>query len=358
MAKTRVAVLFGGVSSEHEISCISAAAIVDNIDKDKYEVFKIGITKRGRWLLYPGGTDKMRDGSWDTFEDCVHAFISPDSATRGIVTSHEGSFDAIKLDAVFPVLHGKGGEDGTVQGLLELAQIPYVGCGVGASADCMDKCVANTLFEAANIPHTPWTCVTRDDIDDVDDMLWRMSKTLSFPVFVKPSSAGSSIGVTKVNSREELQSALRLAAAHDHKVIVEKAVQGREVECAVLGNTQLLCTLPGEIVSCNEEIYDYDAKYKSGDDSKLYIPARLSDEKLQEIKELALRAYKALGCQGLSRVDFFVEEDTGNVLLSEINTMPGFTSISMYPKLMENMGISFTDLIDRLIELALERSGQ
>lgn len=356
MAKTRVAVLFGGVSSEHEISCVSAAAIVDNMSTDKYDVLKIGITKKGRWLLYPGGTDKMREGTWDTFTDCVPAFISPDSTTRGIVTNSAGTFDVNKIDVVFPVLHGRNGEDGTVQGLLDLSGIPYVGCGVLSSAACMDKVIANQLFEAAGIPHTPWMSVSKDELENFEKLLFRLSEKIRFPLFVKPAIGGSSVGVTKVKDPDELRTAIQLALAHDRKVLIEQAVNGKEVECAVLGNAEPICSLPGEIVACNE-VYDYEAKYQSGDSSKLHLPARLSAEKMEELRMYAVRAYKAMDCAGLSRVDFFVQED-GAVLLNEINTLPGFTPISMYPKLMEMTGFSFGQLVDQLISLALERAEQ
>ncbi len=274
MAKMRVAVLFGGTSGEHEISCISAAAVVDNMDPAQYEVFKLGITKKGRWLLYPGGTDLMRGGGWDTFADCVPAFISPDSTTHGIVVNQDAAFDVIKLDMVFPVLHGSGGEDGTVQGLLELAGIPYVGCGVFASAACMDKTAANRLFEAAGLPHTPWLAASRAHLADFDALLANVEKNLAWPVFVKPANGGSSLGVTKVAGPEGLQDAVMLALAHGDTVVLEQGVDGHEVECAVLGNADAFSTLPGEIISCNE-IYDYEAKYQSGDASRLYLPAQL-----------------------------------------------------------------------------------
>ncbi len=355
MAKLRVALLFGGISGEHEISCLSAAAIADNMDPDKYEVYKVGITKKGRWLLYPGGTAKMRDGSWDTFPDCVPASITPDATTRGLVLNHGPAFDVVKLDAAFPALHGEGGEDGSVQGLLQLAGIPYVGCGVLASAACMDKAVANALFDHAGIPHTPWAWVSRAELDDSDRLLFRLGNKLRFPLFVKPAASGSSIGVTKVCGAADLRAAMQLAGAHGSKIVLEQAVEGQEVECAVLGNEDPHCTLPGEIISCNE-IYDYEAKYQSGDASKLLLPADLPGEKLEEVRRLALRAYKLMGCAGLARIDFFVEAGTGRVLLSEINTMPGFTAISMYPKLMERDGIPFPELVDRLIKLGLERA--
>ncbi len=357
MAKMKVALLFGGTSGEHEISCISGAAIADHMDPDRYEVLKVGITKKGRWLLYPGGTEGMRDGSWETFADNVPAFITPDRTTRGLVLNHDASFDVVKLDMVFPALHGREGEDGTVQGLLALAGIPYVGCGVLSSAVCMDKTVANLLLDAAGIPHTPWMAVDKEELENYEGILFRLRARMDFPVFVKPAACGSSLGITKVHTAEELHPALLLARAHGSRMLIEKAVEGMEVECAVIGNGSPTATHPGEIVSCNE-IYDYEAKYQSGDASTLHLPARLPEEKLDEVREMALRAYKALYCAGLARVDFFVEAGTGRVLVNEVNTMPGFTSISMYPKLMEKDGVSFSELIDRLILYAREREDQ
>lgn len=353
MAKTRVAVLFGGVSSEHEISCLSAAFIADSLSEERYEVYKVGITKKGRWMLYPDGTDMMRDGSWDTCADNAPAILSPDRTTRGLMVGEGDDSRIVKLDVVFPVLHGRNGEDGTVQGLLDLAGLPYVGCGVLASAACMNKACANQIFDAVGIPHTPWMAAGRQELEDFDNLLFRLREKLSFPLFVKPVVGGSSVGITKVKSPEDLRSAASLAAAHDRTILFEQAVVGREVEVAVMGNADPIATLPGEIESCNE-IYDYEAKYKSGDASRLYLPARLPESKLEEVRAMAVRAYKALGCTGLSRVDFFVEKNTGRVLLNEVNTMPGFTPISMFPKLMEKKGIAAPELCDRLIHYALE----
>ena len=355
MAKMRVALLFGGVSSEHDISCVSAAAIADNLSDERYEVYKIGITKKGRWLLYPGGTEDMRSGKWDKNTDNVPAILSPDRVTHGLVVSPSGNFDTVKIDVVFPALHGRNGEDGTMQGLMELAGIPYVGSDVLASAACMDKMVANSLFEAAGVPHTPWMAVNRRETDDFDNLLFRLKEVMQFPLFVKPAVGGSSIGISKVKTPDELAAAVKLASAHDKTILFEQAVDGQEVECAVLGNEDPIASVPGEIQSCNE-VYDFEAKYESGDASKLLIPAEIPEEKQEEVRQLALRAYKALGCAGLARADFFVEKGTGNVLINEINTMPGFTTISMYPKLMQRSGFHFPQLCDRLIECALERA--
>ncbi|MDD3430312.1 MAG: D-alanine--D-alanine ligase [Oscillospiraceae bacterium] len=353
MAKIRVAVIFGGVSSEHDVSLLSAASVIDNIPTDKYEIIQIGITNKGRWLYYPGNTDLLRSGDWEQHADCVPAFISPDRAIHGIVKGSGANFTTQKIDVIFPVLHGKNGEDGTIQGLFELADIPYVGCDVISSANCMDKAVANTLFDAAGIARCKWDYMLRTDMKDFDAIAARIEKKLGYPIFVKPANAGSSVGISKAHNIEELRVAVQLACAHDHKIVFEEAVNGQEVECAVLGNDAPISSTPGEIVACNE-FYDYEAKYLAGT-SQLFIPARLSQDKLEEVKQAAVEAYKALGCSGLSRCDFFVEKDTGRVLINEINTLPGFTSISMYPKMMEHEGIAYSQLLDKLIALALEK---
>ena len=259
------------------------------------------------------------------------------------------------VDVVIPVLHGLWGEDGTVQGLLELAGIPYVGCGVLASAVCMDKAVANAMFDASGIPHTKWLSATRWEIEsDPDGVCDGVIAKLGWPIFVKPANAGSSVGITKAHDRDELKAAIRLALANDRKVVFEAFVDGHEVECAVIGSDPAVSTRPGEILA-GAEFYTYDDKYKNGV-SQVVIPAKLPEEKLDEVKTYAAMAYTALGCEGLARCDFFVEKDTGRVLINEINTLPGFTPISMYPKLMEHEGIPVPALIDRLIALALERT--
>lgn len=259
------------------------------------------------------------------------------------------------MDVVIPVLHGLWGEDGTVQGLLELAGIPYVGCGVLASAVCMDKAVANAMFDASGIPHTKWLSATRWEIEsDPDGVCDGVIAKLGWPIFVKPANAGSSVGITKAHDRDELKTAIRLALANDRKVVFEAFVDGHEVECAVIGSDPAVSTRPGEILA-GAEFYTYDDKYKNGV-SQVVIPAKLPEEKLDEVKTYAAMAYTALGCEGLARCDFFVEKDTGRVLINEINTLPGFTPISMYPKLMEHEGIPVPALIDRLIALALERT--
>ena len=354
--KMCVALLFGGMSSEHEVSRVSVGNFVNNIDREKYEVITVGITKKGRWLYTEATAAQMADGSWEELPGNMGCVISPDRADHGMILfTPDGRVEKIRVDVVIPVLHGLWGEDGTVQGLLELAGIPYVGCGVLASAVCMDKAVANALFEANGVPHTKWLAANRWEIEsDLDGVCEGVEKKLGWPVFVKPANAGSSVGISKVSSRDELKKAIALALENDRKVVFEAFVDGQEVECAVIGSDPAVATRPGEILA-GAEFYTYDDKYKNGV-SQTVIPAHLPEAKLDEVKTYAAMAYTALNCEGLARCDFFVEHGTGRVLINEINTFPGFTSISMYPKLMEHEGLPVPALIDRLIALALERT--
>ena len=333
--KLCVVLLFGGMSSEHEVSRVSVGNFVNNIDRTKYEVLAVGITKEGRWLYTEATAAQMADGSWEQLAGNMPCILSPDRADHGMVLfTPEGHVEKLHVDVVIPVLHGLWGEDGTVQGLLELAGIPYVGCGVLASAACMDKGVANALFEANDIPHTKWLAANRWQIEsDLEGVCAGVEAKLGWPVFVKPANAGSSVGISKVSNREELKKAIALALENDRKVVFEAFVDGQEVECAVIGSDPAVATRPGEILA-GAEFYTYDDKYKNGV-SQTVIPAHLPEEKLDEVKTYAAMAYTALGCEGLARCDFFVEKGTGRVMINEINTFPGFTSISMYPKLME-----------------------
>ena len=353
--KMCVALLFGGMSSEHEVSCVSVGNFVRNIDRSKYEVLTVGITKEGRWLYTEATAEQMADGSWEELPGNMPCVISPDRADHGMILfTPDGRVEKVHLDVVIPVLHGLWGEDGTVQGLLELAGIAYVGCGVLASSVCMDKAVANALFEANGVPHTKWVAANRWEIEkDLEGVCAGVEAKLGWPVFVKPANAGSSVGISKVSSQEELKAAIALALENDRKVVFEAFVDGQEVECAVIGSDPAVATRPGEILA-GAEFYTYDDKYKNGV-SQTVIPAHLPEAKLDEVKTYAAMAYTALNCEGLARCDFFVEKNTGRVLINEINTFPGFTSISMYPKLMEHEGLPVPQLIDRLIALALER---
>lgn len=361
--KLRVGLLFGSISSEHEVSCISAAAWLRALALppccDRYEVIAIGITKQGRWLRYEGDIDAIASGAWsaDTAH-CTPCVLSPDRTDHGLLLRTAKGVEVLPLDVVAPILHGKNGEDGTVQGLLELAGIPYVGCGVLASAVCMDKAVANTLMDAAGVPHCNWCSATRAELEsEPTALLDRIESKLAYPIFVKPANAGSSVGISKAADRAALRSAIDTALAEDDKVVFEEFIDAQEVECAAIGNPDtpgtVLTTRPGEILA-GDEFYTYDDKYKNGV-SQTLIPARLSEEKLDEVQAAARKAYLALGCTGLSRCDFFVERGTGRVLCNELNTLPGFTTISMYPKLMEHEGLSFPALVDQLLGLALAR---
>ncbi len=352
--KKSIAVIFGGKSSEHEVSRISASYVISKIPADRYDVTTIGITKDGRWLMYNGDTEKIANGSWEYEPGNKTAFISPDPSVKGIIVTDDGGCKVIKLDCVFPVLHGKNGEDGTIQGLLELAEIPYVGCGVLASADCMDKIVTNIMFGYAGIEQAEFTWFYSSDyFKNPDKYISEVEKKLEYPVFVKPANAGSSVGVSKAANREQLHTAVIKAAKEDGRILIEENIIGKEVECAVLGNNEPFASVPGQIAPA-AEFYDYDAKYNNSE-SKLFIPAQISEELAEKVRQTAVKAYRILGCTGLSRVDFFVTDD-GKVLLNEINTLPGFTSISMYPKLMAASGIEGSDLIERLIEFAFERT--
>lgn len=354
MARTKVAVLFGGASSEHEVSLVSAYSVLTNIPKDKYDVMCIGITKKGHWLYYPGEYEDIPTGEWEKNPDCATAVISPDSMTKGvIVLGKDDSAFVRKVDVVFPVLHGMNGEDGTVQGLCALAGLPCVGCDMTSSASCMDKTITHRILDSVGIRTAPFCALQRDFLDDPEGGCDEVERKLGgYPMFVKPATAGSSVGVSRAADREALRNGIKIAFAHSEKVVVEKEIIGKEVECAVLGNgTDLIASIPGQITPA-EEFYDYDAKYRLGT-SVLDIPAKITPEQTEQLRETAKRAYHALGCSGFSRVDFFVADD--GIILNEINTIPGFTPISMYPKLMDNMGISYPELLDRLITLAAER---
>lgn len=355
MQKKRIAVIFGGKSSEHEVSRVSASYVIKNIPEDKFEIITVGITKSGKWMLYSGDIDDIASGAWEKNPNNKTAFIAPDASIGGLAVITAGSCQIIKLDVIFPVLHGKNGEDGTIQGVFELAGIPYVGCGVLASADCMDKVITNIMLEHAGIDQARFTWFYASDYRKSPEKCIELTeKTLpSYPVFVKPANAGSSVGVSKASSREELMQAIEIAIREDSKILIEENIIGKEVECAVLGNDEPVASIPGQIAPASE-FYDYDAKYNNAA-SELYIPAKISDELIYKVRITALKAYRALGCAGLSRVDFFVTDD-GRVLLNEINTLPGFTSISMYPKLMAACDIEGSSLIERLIDLAFERA--
>ena len=348
-------IIFGGVSSEHKISLLSATSVIRNIPKDKYNVIMMGITTEGESFLYSGDFENLKEDNWLKCKDCLRkAVISTDRKDHGIIVFNDNGYEKIYIDVCFPVLHGKNGEDGTMQGVLTVAGIPFVGCGTMASAVCMDKAMTNSICDVNNIPQAKWKYITLHDFSKNGREFSNIcAKELGLPVFIKPANAGSSVGVRKAKTVEEIHSALEYAFEFDNRVVVEEGIVGAEVECAVMGNDEPFAGQVGEIEPSNE-FYDFDAKYidnKSG----LHIPARLSSEKIDEIKSLAIKAYKAWGCSGLARVDFFVRESDGAVLLNEPNTIPGFTNISMYPMLMEKAGIGYGNLIDKLLTLAIQK---
>lgn len=347
-------IIFGGVSSEHDVSVVSASSVIRNIPKDKYNVFMLGITKQGEMYLYDGDFEKLPKDKWlDDKNNLKKAVISTDRADRGIIVFDNDGFKKIRIDVCFPVLHGKNGEDGTMQGLLTVAGIPFVGCNTMASAVCMDKAMTNAICDVNNIPQAKWKYTTLHDFKiNGADFSKECAEYLGLPVFIKPANAGSSVGVRKAKTEKELYEALEYALGFDTRVVVEEAVDGIEVECAVMGNDEAFAGAVGEIEPCNE-FYDFEAKYES--DSGLHIPARVGEEKIKEIQSQAIKAYKAWGCSGLARVDFFVRRSDGAVLLNEPNTIPGFTNISMYPMLMDKAGINYGDLIDKLCTLAVEK---
>ena len=355
-AKLSLAVIFGGVSSEHEVSRMSVTSILENLSNERYEVHMVGITKEGRWLLYTGPVEDILSGAWEQ-GPVTPAFLSPDPSVHGLVALRDGKAETIHVDVIFPALHGKNGEDGTIQGLFQLSGIPYVGCGTLASAICMDKAVTHTLLSNADIEqaHYLWFYADRFTVA-ADTIKNKIKARLDFPVFVKPANAGSSVGVSKVERFEDLDKAIEKAAREDSKIVVEEGIKGQEVECAVLGNRDAQASIVGEI-GASAQFYDYDDKYVNGT-SQLYIPARLEEEVSEKIRQVAVRAYRLLGCSGLARVDFFVTEGDHRVILNEINTLPGFTSISMYPKLWMSMGLTYGELLDKLVELAFQKAGK
>lgn len=352
MTKQTIAVIMGGRSSEHEVSLVSGATVVRNIDKDRYDVIIIGITKDGQWKQIRS-LDALENGTWQDSQ--THVILSPETGKGELLLIRDDQVNSIHVDVVFPVLHGMNGEDGTIQGLFELAQIPYVGCGVLASACGMDKFYTKTIVDReVGIRQAEFVGVRRHELSDMKKVIDKVEKRLSYPVFVKPSKAGSSQGVSKAFDSGSLAAALVLAAKHDNKILVEETIRGREIECAVLGSrAQTEASGVGEVLAA-EEFYSYDAKYNN-EDSRTVVDPDLPEGKADEIRNAAVAIYRALDCEGLSRVDFFVAEGSNEVVFNEINTLPGFTAISMYPMLWEAKGLSKEALIDKLIELAFAR---
>lgn len=334
-----ILVLFGGVSSEHEISIKSATSILNILNTNKkYTIYPVYITKDGKWKHAKNGIENLYDlGS--------KAILSPEATSELLLIDE--NVQAIKIDVAFPILHGKNGEDGTIQGLFELANIKYVGCDVSASANSMDKSLTKIIVDTTTVKQSEYILITKQNYKK------DMSINIEYPVFVKPCSSGSSVGVSKATNDNELHEAIENAFIYDKKVLVENGIVGREIEVAVLGNEEPIASVVGEIQPA-EDFYSFDAKYED-DNSLLYIPARISETASNKVRESAIEIYKALECSGLSRVDFFITEDE-DIIFNEINTLPGFTNISMYPKLMESIGVSYSDLIDKLINFALKKS--
>ncbi len=352
MSKKNIAVLFGGQSSEHDISCISVCNVIENIDTEEWNPVLIGITKEGRWLL-ADDVEAIRDGSWRS--SSVSAEISPDAVKKHVLLTDENGTRELKLDCAFPVLHGKYGEDGTVQGLFELMQLPYVGCGIIASAAGMDKFYTKIIVDTIGVRQAKFVGVRSYELKDAETVVKRAEAALEYPMFIKPSQAGSSCGVSKAHNAEELKTALYKAAEIDSKILIEEFIKGREVECAVFGGgmKKVQASGIGEILAA-ADFYDFDAKYNNPD-SKTVIDPDFPENVTEGIRDTARDIFNALDGYGLARVDFFVKEDN-EIVFNEINTMPGFTAISMYPMLWENRGISKKQLVKMLIDNAMERS--
>lgn len=349
MEKKKVAVIFGGCSTEYEVSLQSAYAVISSLDKKKYKLVLLGITREGEWFRYYGTVESIADNTWHLDEEhCVPALISPNRRDHGIMELNKGKVKMTRIDIVLPILHGKNGEDGSVQGLVELAGLPLVGCNTLSSALCMDKDRAHKMVELAGI-QTPKAVVGKKE-ESFDTILAR-SNILSYPMFVKPVKAGSSFGISKVNQVEELKEAVKQAFLHDDEVIIEENIEGFEVGCAILGNSDLTIGQVDEI-ELLDGFFDYTEKYTLKS-SKIHMPARVESSLIAQVKETATKIYQVLGCSGFARVDMFLTPE-GKIVFNEVNTIPGFTSHSRYPNMMKGIGMPFGELLDRLIELGLQ----
>ncbi len=353
--KIRVGVIFGGRSAEHEVSLVSATSVINALNKEKYEVIPIGITSEGKWLSSPDAVELLKEGNkLNSFPEKI---LLPDPSKKGLLELNQKSEvrNQKSIDVIFPVLHGTFGEDGTVQGLFELAGIPYVGAGVLGSAIGMDKVVSKQLCELAGILVVPYVWFLAGEFQQSENkFISLIEKKLKYPCFVKPANLGSSVGISKAHNRKELLDAIQLAMKFDRKILIEKSVENaREIEVSVLGNDTPIASVPGEIISSNE-FYDYNAKYVDGK-SEAIIPAQLSDTLVKKLKEWSIQVFKTTNCSGMARVDFLITRKSDKIYFNEINTIPGFTSISMYPKLWEASGVSYSALLDKLIQLAFDR---
>lgn len=349
----KICLLFGGRSAEHEVSLISALSVAKAIDPTKYELVPVGITRSGEWLLYDGPIEAIGNGDWEEYAlNRLHE--NPKRYSVTILGTGGQTLRSI-ADFVLPIVHGTYCEDGKLQGLLEMAGIPYGGCGVTSSAAAMDKIIAKQVFEHAGIPVTPYTFVLRSDLDaDPEKTADEVEKALTYPLFIKPANCGSSVGISAANNREELLAALELAAKYDHRILCEKSIRCREIETAVLGNYDIRVSVPGEIVA-TEDFYDYESKYVDDGKPKMKIPAELPDETTAILQDYASRAYSAIDGAGFARCDFFIEKESGQIYLNEINTIPGFTPFSMFPLLWEATGIPYSETIETIIQLGFEK---
>ena len=347
MRKLKIAVLFGGCSPEHEISLQSAYGVITHVDAEKYEPVLIGVTREGEWFYFTGAPEKIRDDTWNNPADCAAAVVSPCRKTRGVLVFENDSVRVIKLDAAFPVLHGKNGEDGTVQGLLELAGIPVAGCGALSSALCMDKERAHRLAEAAGIRVPKSFTVNKES---GSNEYFNPANDLGYPLFVKPVKAGSSFGVTKIFNESELPAAAKLAFEYDYEIIIEENIPGFEIGCAVLGGENPAVGVLDEVeLACG--FFNYNEKY-TPDTSIIHVPARISKEKMLEAKETAIKIYRALGCRGFARVDMFFTP-SGEIIFNEVNTIPGFTAHSRFPNMLAAAGMTFKQIVNGIIDLAV-----
>ena len=350
---TKVGIVFGGRSGEHEVSLMSAASVIRAIDKTKYEVIPIGITKEGDWLLFDGAVDDIENGNWQAQAEAALA-ADPAKYTFSMMGQTSNSLKKL-IDFAFPVLHGPYGEDGTIQGLFEMIGIPYAGCGVTGSALAMDKILAKAVFAQHNLPQGPYRITYQEEIAANEETVIReIESALRYPVFVKPSNMGSSVGISKAKDKETLRAAIENALHFDRRILIEQGIDCREAEVGVLGNYEAAASCVGEIIP-SAEFYDYTAKYFDGGRSKLCIPAGIPDETAEKIRAIALDAYRLLDCAGFARVDFFIDRLTGAVYINEINTIPGFTRYSMFPLLWGQAGVPYPELIERIIELGYER---
>ena len=352
MSKLNVALIFGGKSGEHEVSLSSTASIYKHIDKNKYNVFTIGITKDGRWMYYEGSEENIKNGQWENLANKnVEINLIPVGNREVGIKFEDGRFE--KIDVLFPVLHGPYGEDGKIQGLFEISQIPYVGCGVLASSVGMDKLVCKKVFSQMGLPQVNYTHTTKIVFNNnTEEELNKIEKELDYPVFVKPANLGSSVGISKTTNREELLNGINEALKFDSRIVLEQGVDAREIEVSVLGNEEVKASIAGEIKPA-KDFYDYEDKYINGA-STYEIPAKISDADMENIRNMAIDAFKGIDGKGLSRVDFFIDRKSGEIFINEINTLPGFTNISMYPKMWEVTGLEYSNLIDKLIELAID----